>query len=116
MKAKMMKLVVCVTSRESGETGTALLWEVRSWKYPLSTTWGSHATGYADSTCLRNAKGGSSKYLTKLFYFHFYSFHRGTEVVVLFACLFFYQEAFIFTKNCSELNLLYHSGTSDTSD
>lgn len=48
----------------------------------LDSLWVNHPTGYTDSMCLRNNKGGSSKYLKNVFYFLIYNFHGGMEVFV----------------------------------
>lgn len=50
----MMRLLVCVASRESTETLTAFLLQVKSscsWKCVLDAVWGNHPTGYTHSTC-----------------------------------------------------------------
>lgn len=83
----MMKPVVCVACAESTETTTAFLQQVKSscsWKCVWDAVQGNHPTGHTDSTCLRNTKGESSKYLRKLFCFLVYCFHRGTELVVYY--------------------------------
>lgn len=76
-------MFIFVTSAESTQGMAAFIYQGKgscNWKCVMDAVQRNHPTGYTDSTCLTNTKGGSSKYLEKVFYFLVSSLHREIEV------------------------------------